>query len=211
MKRFKDCTISCIQDQSLSDLLLVIKDQCIASSYNVEVYTTFGTNDTISVIFDKEGFPICRLILVASQEERSIKIVNIVPSQKSGLSSLGMDLYNQILDAFRDDVFIPIGESFGNVIEETNADYTIEEVIPKSYQSLKIWLNAYPLSGHQYDQERWFNFLISLINNDEYLSLDDFSKYIKENYSWHEEDIEKFELKLEEELALLKYYKNGKV
>ena len=208
MKRFKDCAILCNPGQSVSKLLLAIEERCI-KLYDVEKLTAFNIDDTLSVTFDKGEFPICRLILLASEEENSVKIVNIVPSQKSGLSSLEMDLYNRILDVFRDDIFIPIEEAFGNKIQETKADYTIEDVIPESSYLLKRWLNAYPLSGHKLDQERWFDFLISLNRNDEYLSLDDFSKYIKENYSWQEEDIEKFELKLEEELALLEYYNNG--
>ena len=144
-----------------------------------------------------------------SLEENFVKIINIVPDRKSNIVTLSIDQYNQVLDFFKEDVFIQIQEEYGNEINETPANYSIEEVIPKSSEYLKSWLDAHPLSDHPYDQERWFKFLISLVDNDESLSLDDFAKYIKEYKNWNEEDIEKFELKLEEEIELLKYYKDG--
>ena len=206
MKRFKDCYISCIQGQSADDLANLIKEKCIEKSYKVEEHTAFSLNDTLTVFINKKEYPICRLILSISIEEKSVKIINIVPDRRTGLSSLDKELYNQILESFKEDIFLPIAERFENEINETSADYTIEDIIPESSRPLKTWLNAYPLSGHAYDQERWFKFLISLVENDEELSLDDFSQYIKENYNWSEEDINRFELKFEEELSLLKYY-----
>lgn len=43
-------------------------------------------------------------------------------------------------------------------------------------------------------------------STDVLLSLDDFEKYIKENYDWEEEVLSQFSVKLESELELLKYY-----
>lgn len=209
MKRFKDCSISCLPRQSLNDLSYLIKEECIRKSYRLEEHTAFQNNDTITILFDKFGYPICRLILVLSFDVNSVKIINVVPDRKSNIFTLSIDQYNQVLDFFKDDVFLPIKEKFGNEITETSANYTIEEIIPESSKYLKRWLDAYPLSGHTFDQERWFDFLISLIENDESLSLDDFAKFIKEYKKWSEDDIEKFELKLEEQLALLRYYNNG--
>lgn len=210
MKRFKDCSISCLSGQSLNDLACLITEKCIEKSYRLEQHTAFQNNDTITILFDKHGYPVCRLILVLSFEANSVKIINIVPDRKSNIFTLSIDQYNQVLDFFTEDVLLPIKEKFGNDIKETSANYKIEDIIPESSKYLKRWLDAYPLSGHTFDQERWFDFLISLIENDESLSLDDFAKFIKEYKKWGEDDIEKFELKLEEEFALLRYYNNGK-
>jgi len=206
MKRFKDCSISCIQGQNADELASLIKEKCIEESYKVEEHTAFRANDTLTVFLNKKEYPICRLILSISTEENCVKIINIVPDRRAGRSSLDKELYNQILDSFKEDIFLSIAERFGNEIYETCADYTIEDIIPKSSESLKTWLGAYPLSGHTYDQVRWFDFLISLIKNNETLGVDDFVQYIKENDAWSEEDVERFELKFEEELALLEYY-----
>lgn len=211
MKRFKDCSISCVPGQSLNDLAYHIKEKSIEKSYQLlEDQNAIQSNDTFSILFDKDEYPICRLILWISSEANSVKIINVVPDRKSNIFTLSIDQYNQVLDFFKDDVFLPIKEKFGNEITETSASYSIEDIIPESSKYLKRWLDAYPLSGHTYDQERWFDFLISLIENDESLSLDDFAKFIKEYKKWCEDDIEKFELKLEEEFALLRYYNNGK-
>lgn len=209
MKRFKDCAIFCIQGQTADELANLIKEKCIEESYKVEELTAFRTNDTLTVFLNKKEFPICRLIMSISIENGSVKIINIVPDRRSGFSSLCKELYNQILDSFKEAIFISIADRYGNEIHETSADYTIEDVIPESSRFLKIWLGAYPLSGHTHDQIRWFDFLISLVENNETLSVDDFSQYIEENYTWSDDDIERFELKYEEELALLEYY-NGR-
>ena len=205
MKRFKDCSICCVSGQSVNELANLIIGKCLEKSYRVDESSSFQQNDTFSVFFNKQECPISRLILLNSSEENSVKIINIVPDCKSYVS-LDKDQYNQILDFFKADIFFSIKEEFGNEIKETSANYTIEEIIPHSFKLLNRWLNAYPLSGHTLDQKRWFDFLISLVKNDESLSLDDFSQYIKENYNWSEKDISRFEFKLEEELSLLRYY-----
>lgn len=209
MKRFKDCCIYCTQGQSVSDLSHIIKSYCLEHSYEVEEQSTFACNDTLIIMFDTETLPVCKLILSLSKDDALIKIINIVPIHKTGITSLSKELYNEILDTFRDVVLSPIETRYGNKIIESASEYSIEDVIPISSSVLKRWLSAYPLSGHSYDQKRWFDFLISLIDNNETLSLDDFSQYIKENYDWTDQDIETFELKFEEELALLEYY-NGR-
>ena len=49
---------------------------------------------------------------------------------------------------------------------------------------------------------------MALHENNEYLSLDDFAKYIMENYEWPSDKIEEFSLRLESQLELLEYYDN---
>ena len=67
-------------------------------------------------------------------------------------------------------------------------------------------MGFYPLSGHPLDEHRWYDFLIALRKNKEYLSVNDFSKFIQENYNWSKTDLERFELKYEEQIDLLEYY-----
>lgn len=84
------------------------------------------------------------------------------------------------MDVFKADVFLEINKKYKNAIEENQEDYTIQEIIPKSYVYLETWLSFYPLSGHPLDEHRWYDFLIALRNNKEYLSVSDFSKFIQE-------------------------------
>ena len=125
---------------------------------------------------------------------------------ESGTSHIDCTTYNQMLDLFRADVFRHIKEEYGNEIVENSEDYTIQEIIPTSYNALNAWLSAYPLSGHPLDTKRWYEFVVSLYRSGEELSLDDFEKYIKENYNWEDKVLRAFSIKLESELELLSYY-----
>ena len=206
MKRYKDCALKCLKNQSTSELLELVERICGQKSYRTEKNNTWANNDTLVVYVEKESLPLSRIIIVVRQNEQKLDIVNIVPSKKSGLSSLDYTQYNTILDTFRDDVFLEIKNKYSNEIEENNEDYTIQEIIPKSFDKFNLWLNMYPLSGHPLDEHRWFDFLIALRENDESLSVSDFSKYIEEKYGWSEDDLERFELKYEEQIDLLEYY-----
>lgn len=206
MKRYKDCALKCLDKQENRELLVLVENICKEKAYKTEKNNTWRDNDTLIVYVGKEGLPLSRLIIVASKNEQKVDIVNIVPSKKSGLSSLDYTQYNTILDTFKEDVFIEIKNKYSNEIEENNEDYTIQEIIPKSFEKLNSWLSMYPLSGHPLDEHRWFDFLIALRKNDESLSVSDFSKYIEEQYGWSEEDLQRFELKYEEQIDLLEYY-----
>lgn len=208
MKRYKNCALLCLKEQTMTELFRVVETFCLKKSYKVEKrqILTKDKDDTLVVFMEKPDLPLSKLVLTTSDSERKIVISNIVPDKKSGLLSLDYSTYNKILDVFKTDVFLEINKEYKNTIEENQEDYTIQEVIPKSYVYLETWLSFYPLSGHPLDEHRWYDFLIALRNNKEYLSVSDFSKFIQENYNWSETDLERFELKFEEQIDLLEYY-----
>lgn len=208
MKRYKNCALLCLKEQTMTELFRVVETVCLKKSYKVEKrqILTKDKDDTLVVFMEKPDLPLSKLVLTTSDSERKIVISNIVPDKKSGLLSLDYSTYNKILDVFKTDVFLEINKEYKNTIEENQEDYTIQEVIPKSYVYLETWLSFYPLSGHPLDEHRWYDFLIALRNNKEYLSVSDFSKFIQENYNWSETDLERFELKFEEQIDLLEYY-----
>lgn len=206
MKRYKDCELKCNHGQSTDVLLGVIAKVSESKGYKISRYSSMGNNDTLAVYIKEQGFPYSRLVMSSFSNQDSISIINIVPMPESGTSHIDCSIYNQILDIYRDDVFRFIEEMYGNKIVENSEDYTIQEIIPKSFKTLNTWLSAFPLSGHPLDTKRWNAFVVSLHESGEELSLDDFEKYIKENYNWEEEVLSEFSLKLESELELLKYY-----
>lgn len=203
MKRFKSCALLCSKSQEITELVELICLICKKKCYDVVKQQTLKKDDTLVVSVNKEKLPLSDLILFVNEEENKVDIINIIPSKKSGLFSLDYSTYNSILDVFKKDVFLEIN---GCEIKENQEDYTIQEIIPKSYEKLNTWLEAFPLSGHPLDERRWFDFLIALRKNRETLSIDDFSKYIQENYNWSKKDIERFEFKYEEQINLLEYY-----
>lgn len=206
MKRYKDCALLCLKEQTMEELICIVETICLDKLYKTERRQTCTKDDTLVVFMEKDDLPLSRIILTTSDSERKIVISNIVPDKKSGLSSLDYSTYNKILDVFKADVFLEINKKYKNAIEENQEDYTIQEIIPKSYVYLETWLSFYPLSGHPLDEHRWYDFLIALRNNKEYLSVSDFSKFIQENYNWSKTDLEQFELKFEEQIDLLEYY-----
>ncbi len=188
------------------ELLDIIEQVSKEKKYEVNRYKTEKENDSLAVFIQKEALPYSRLILFIKNEERKVEIVNIIPMKESGVFQIECVEYNKLLDAYRDDVFVLINQRFGNAIEQNTEDYSLEEVIPKSYPLLNTWLNGHPLSGHPNDTERWYDFVIRLHNSEESLSLSDFEKYVEENYGWDRETIDKFSLRLESQLELLDYY-----
>ncbi len=206
MKRYKDCTLECIKGQSPTELLDIVMRVSESKGYKIERYSSMSERDSLAVYINEKGLPFSRLIVFINTEDKSVAVINIVPMPESGTAHIEYTEYNQLLNIFRDNVFIEINKQYGNPIYETAEDYTIEEIIPLSFPALNMWLNAFPLSAHPLDTKRWNAFVVALHTNNEHLSLDDFQKYIQEKYGWKEDVIEEFSLKLESQLNLLEYY-----
>lgn len=210
MKRYRDLKIYCNEGQSALELLDVIEKSSEDKSYNKDRGSSLGTRDTLKVYINIENLPYSRIVLCAISDEHCVSIVNIVPMPESGTSHIPPETYNQLLDYYRNDVLQSISQTHGNRIETNNEDYSIEDIIPHSFEKLDIWLNGHPLSSHQNDTQRWYNFVISLHQTGESLSLDTFGKYLQERCEWSDEDIDRMELRLESQLDLLEYYDDHK-
>jgi hypothetical protein len=210
MKRYKDCMLVCNVNQSIEDLMEIVAQVSIEKGYEISRQSSFVNNDTIIVKLIKEGFPQSRLILGYYSEKKGVSILNIVPTTESGVSEINCDTYNELLDMYKSDVFGYILDNQNNEIEENLGIYTIEELIPKSFEKLNNWLNAYPLSLHQLDLNRWYDFVIALHQNEENLPVDILVQYLQEEYNWEEKDVEKIALRLESNLSLLEYYDHNK-
>lgn len=206
MKRFKDCKLTCVQGQTSYELLQLIKSECEATGFRVENGSSIVDAQTICVYVELVEFPASRVVLNTYNSSDGVDVVNIVPLKKSGVSQLEIPTYNGILDSFRDMIFSRIMKEHGNVIKENTEDYSIEEIIPKSFCKLKTWLGFYPLSHHTKDEHRWFDFMIALVDNDERVGASILSEYIKEKYHWSDKDLFDLELRFESQMDLLEYY-----
>lgn len=206
MKRYKDCKIISCDGLSVSHILEVVETAARNMSYKTERNSCLRIDDVVMVYFRKQDLPYSRIIISSSERDNSVYIANVVPMPESGVSHISIEDYNKILDIFRADVLDGLTEDGKFNIEETSEDYSIEDIIPKSYPALKRWQDGSPLSGHPHDLHRWYDFVICLHRNEEQISLDTFGKYLKESCKWDEETIDKWELKLESHLDLLEYY-----
>lgn len=210
MKRYRDCTILCNKNQNTEQLMQEVETTSISKGYKVERTSSIVNNDTLLVNIKIKGFPASTIVLGVYSEGKGVSILNIVPLPESGVSQIDIETYNKILDMFKDDVFQDIQNRLYNSIETNKEDYTIQDIIPKSFEKLDIWLNGFPLSSHQLDTNRWYDFVIALHKSGESLSLDTLGNYVKERYRWNDKDITKMELRLESHLDLLEYYDNNR-
>lgn len=210
MKRYRDCTILCNKNQNTEQLMQEVETTSISKGYKVERTSSIVNNDTLLVNIKIKGFPASNIVLGVYSEGKGVSILNIVPLPESGVSQIDIETYNKILDIFKDDVFLDIQNRLYNSIETNKEDYTIQDIIPKSFEKLDLWLNGFPLSSHQLDTNRWYDFVIALHKSGESLSLDTLGNYVKERYRWSEADITKMELRLESHLDLLEYYDNNR-
>lgn len=206
MKRYRDCMLVCNENQTPLQLLQEVENLAIEKGYKVNRNTSLVNNDTLLVRFQFKGLPVSNIVLGTYSDKRGVSILNIVPLPESGSSQINIEPYNRILDLFMKDIFQVIKNKHNNIIETNKEDFTIQDIIPQSYAKLSRWLNGYPLSSHQCDTNRWYDFVISLHETGESLSLDALGNYVEKVCGWDEKDINKMILRLESQLDLLEYY-----
>ena len=211
MKRYRDCTLVCNDNQTPEQLLDLVESVALEKGYKVVHNTSIVNIPTLLIKLNSNELPASNIVLGINKSVNGVSIINIVPLVDSGVTHINIDTYNQILELFKDDVFQKVREDNSNKIVTNNEDYTIQEIIPRSFNKLDLWLNGYPLSFHQYDINRWYDFVISLHKTGEFLSLDTLGQYVKERCGWSEDDITQMELRLESQLSLLEYYDEYRV
>lgn len=84
MKRYKNCALLCLKEQTMTDLFRIVETFCSDKSYKVEKRQILAKDkdDTLIVFMDKQNLPLSKLILTTSDSERKIVISNIVPDKK---------------------------------------------------------------------------------------------------------------------------------
>lgn len=211
MKRYRDCIVHFNSAKEVSSFMKSLKSKALSMEIKtVENGTSLiGSNvDSLDLQVDFDKLPSSRVIIWAySDDNPRIEVINIVPTQASGISDLEVSTYNEILDSFINKILSPVCSGYGVAYESNNEDYSIEEDIPKSFEKLDLWLKGYPLSCHPVDEKRWFDFIVALVKNGEDLSVSTFEEYIAETQSsWKKSDIERFSENMEYGRRLLKYY-----
>lgn len=209
MKRYRDYKIELPDYETAMALLSCVENKATSIGLQVSEQSkgkgTFG--NFTAFIISIEGLPKVRLVLSVYKMEGifTLSIVNIVPTQDSGYSSLEKEVYNKILQYFVDHVLTPINA--GKYKVYTNLEsYTLKEQIPLSWNAFFLWVDAFPLSHHPHDQERWLNFVISLHKNREHLSISDFEEWLQTEKGWSYDEIDYFSSRLEYGLELLEKY-----
>lgn len=162
-------------------------------------------------------------------QKGEINVVNIVPIEKSSLST---DEYNLVLLKFYNDIIKPYKES-GTVLEITEP--SADEFIPTSVisetalQKLISFCNlANKSTGsvHPCDRQRWFDFICQTVNDEKMFDYDTLNKFLQDEsywgkkpdgfigcvgrYAWSSSKAEELALEYEGFCEILNYYKTKK-
>lgn len=159
---------------------------------------------------DKETTREAATIAFTTRDNEIVLVANIVPRQPGKLSigqynDILMDFYGKILQAAcrRNSIDVDI----------TDDNQSMENWVSQdSYNKLKrfsIAANKSTGSSHPCDQERWFEFIVSIVINDEKLGTDQLERWLVEEEGWQRDIASDLAIEYEQGIALLQYYKNS--
>jgi hypothetical protein len=136
-------------------------------------------------------------------------VSNIVPREVQRLS---MDEYNAILVEFHDNFISPVAAEIGFIAKLTSDDQSIEDWISaesagklRSFSSLA---NKSTGSSHPNDEERWFDFIVSIVLNREKLDTSLLRRWLIEEGRWPEDIAINLALEFGQGVRLLQYYRS---
>lgn len=209
MKKYKDLTIQCGSFENAQKGLVSIGEKCKHSpfSYSEEVEKQYMANDKMNhILVELPDTPAAVMLVFASDNE--LKVLNIVPYNHS-CDHIEKDVYNHIVDVFNETIIRPLFDGKYPIVC-TKDELSIKELIPLSYDALYRWTNCpgAPNSPftHQFDLERWFDFLCQLHTNGEKLSSGDLEQWLAEDNGWDEDVVTDAIIRYETERDLLNYY-----
>lgn len=212
MKRYRDLTLQCIDENEAMLVLSKIIDSCDKYPFiydkKIEKQFAFQSKGVVRIHAIVPNKPEAVIVVSASGSE--LKVLNIIPYNKSTIK-ISKDEYNQILERFYNDIVIHV--SLNSKVVSTSfseAEYTIESLIPLSIEEFLNWANCpeapnNPFS-HPDDLKRWFDFVIAIVKNKErgLLSSGDLEQWLVEN-KWTEDVIEETILYYEHDTYLINY------
>lgn len=211
MQRFRTITIQCENEKAAKQMLEAIKQSCNKPPFVYENETAQYKDDTTIRIVST--YPnTTEAVIIVYVMGSVVKVGNVIPHKKS-VFRIDKNEFNTIVAAFKEQVIDKIVSE--DKVDFPPGDYTMESLIPKSFQQIDRWVKTSgapndPFS-HPCDLNRWFDFVIALVLNDErkYLSSGDLGQWLEEQ-RWEEEIIEEAILHYEHDTELLDYYHNNK-
>lgn len=142
----------------------------------------------------RAGLPAATLYLHPKEADgSSYGVVNIVPIDAHRLS---FDEYNAILSAFYEENVKGRTEAFGLLVEHASGEFTPEDLVKsgrlsaENLRKLRLFsraANKSTGSSHPLDEQRWWDFICSLVTVGEVVELDTLRKLLMEDQGWHEE------------------------
>lgn len=147
------------------------------------------------------------LVAFATRDSLSMYVPNIVPRERGRLT---YDEYNAILTEFMKFV-LPVANEMGLSTKTTKDQQTLEDWIsPACAEKLRRFsaaANKSTGSSHPYDEERWFDFIVEVVNSGDPLDGSRVGRWLVEEGKWTDEIAHGLVCEFEKGVALLEYYR----
>lgn len=211
MKVFKDLEISIPADDRATffDRIEHLLDKGWIRDHDKEKLGA-ERGDGVFYIFvcEQKGDRQAALLAFATRSANTVYVSNIVPNQ---ISQLDYDQYNLILTEFHDLFVSLLAKEMGISVKLTDESQTLEDWISRStadkLRRFSASANKSTGSSHPHDEDRWYEFLVSVIleNDDIYSSR--LRRWLVEEGGWSDDIADKLSGQFEEGIDLLKFYR----
>ena len=158
-----------------------------------------------------------------------LKVGNIVPLQKNQLS---IDEYNAVLDLFYEEIIAPNSSKLKGITiigPETDEFDPLKYISKEALDKLERfcnWANKSTGSSHPSDEERWFDFIVQTVDDDQTFDFDTLFRFLMDEdywgkkdpsfigvmgrFAWDEEHAGELATEYDNYVRFLKYYKDKK-
>lgn len=168
----------------LSDLNQNLKDK--GWNRNLETEEKFENQYyAINIKMEREDLDSTLFLVI----DTKMYVSNIIPQKKS---SLTIGEYNEILNTFYSEFIDPIKSKYTNLTfiltnDEMELGDFISEDSEKLLQHFSSAANKSTGSSHPLDKDRWYDFIINVVNEKEELDLDILNRWLVEIEGWSED------------------------
>lgn len=215
METFKELTIQINDSQIpgfLSQIEKYMKDGW-SRNYDLEKSNMASAGNIVFYYFTctERGNREAALVALVKKDDNSVHVSNVVPQN---LSELSYCQYNLILTEFYEKFVKPSCEILKLKTELSKGEETINdwmsEISVERLKSFSSLANKSTGTSHPFDKERWYNFVISIVENNDKLESSELVRWLVEEESWAEDVARDISIEFEQEVGLLKQYLKGR-
>ena len=149
------------------------------------------------------------LVALVKRDQATLYVANVVPMQAGRLT---YDNYNTVLVDFHDHIVAPVAKDLGAHVTLSNDVKTLDDWISREsaakLRRFSAAANKSTGSSHPRDKERWYDFVVSAVRNDDPINSSELARWLTEEECWPDDIVHELEIEFEQEAGLLRYYRS---
>lgn len=209
MKVFKDLTI--VLRSTRSEEFIAALERNLPSGWTRDKEAEShavgpGPRGHVYIVCDQKGERESALVAIVPREG-GYYVSNIVPRQTGRLTH---DQYNRILDEFADECIGPLEKTLDLQVIRSSDSETLENWVSKDtaekFRHFSGLANKSTGTSHPMDKERWYDFIIAVVTNQDSLDASTLDRWLFEEDGWDEDMANEMAIEYEQEVGLLKHY-----